>query len=49
MADPWSIIFSGSGFVWYGGLIGGLVASYFVARYYKIPWLTLADMAAPRW
>jgi phosphatidylglycerol:prolipoprotein diacylglycerol transferase len=45
--DPWSIIFSGSGFVWYGGLIGGLLSSYFVARYYKINFWTAADMAGP--
>src|SRR5579871_4672432 len=45
--DPWSIIFSGSGFVWYGGLIGGLTSSYFVARYYKIPFWIAADMAGP--
>ncbi len=47
MHDPWSIIFSGSGFVWYGGLIGGLLSSYFVSRYYKIDFLTAADMAGP--
>ena len=45
--DPWSIIFSGSGFVWYGGLIGGLLSSYFVSRYYKVDFLTTADMAGP--
>ena len=47
MHDPWSIIFSGSGFVWYGGLIGGIGAAYFVSRYYKIDFLTTADMAGP--
>src|SRR5438309_2303142 len=47
MHDPWSIIFSGSGFVWYGGLIGGLLSSYFVSRYYKVDSLTTADMAGP--
>ncbi len=46
-ADPSAMIFSGAGFVWYGGLAGGLLASYFVARHYRIRWLTLADMAAP--
>jgi phosphatidylglycerol:prolipoprotein diacylglycerol transferase len=45
--DPWSIIFSGSGFVWYGGLIGGLLSSYVVSRYYKINFLIAADMAGP--
>ncbi len=46
-ANPREMIFSGAGFVWYGGLAGGLIASYFVARHYKIRWLLLADMAAP--
>jgi phosphatidylglycerol:prolipoprotein diacylglycerol transferase len=46
-ANPSEMIFSGAGFVWYGGLAGGLVASYFIARYYRIRWLVLADMGAP--
>jgi phosphatidylglycerol:prolipoprotein diacylglycerol transferase len=45
--DPWSIIFSGSGFVWYGGLMGGLLASCLVSRYYKVPVAATADMAGP--
>jgi phosphatidylglycerol---prolipoprotein diacylglyceryl transferase len=45
--DPWSIIFSGSGFVWYGGLIGGLLSSIVVARYYRINIGATADMAGP--
>jgi phosphatidylglycerol:prolipoprotein diacylglycerol transferase len=47
LAHPRSMIFSGSGFVWYGGMIGGIVAVYFVARYYRIPFLLTADMCAP--
>jgi phosphatidylglycerol:prolipoprotein diacylglycerol transferase len=47
LADPKSIIFSGSGFVWYGGLFGGIFATWLVARYYRIPWLVTADMCAP--
>jgi phosphatidylglycerol---prolipoprotein diacylglyceryl transferase len=47
MADPKSMIFSGSGFVWYGGMIGGIAAVYVVSRRYKIPFLQTADMAAP--
>jgi phosphatidylglycerol:prolipoprotein diacylglycerol transferase len=43
----WSIVLSGSGFVWYGGLIAGIVATWLVARYYKVSFLTLADMCAP--
>jgi phosphatidylglycerol:prolipoprotein diacylglycerol transferase len=46
-ANPWDMVFSGAGFVWYGGLAGGFIASYFVARHYRIRWLLLADMAAP--
>jgi phosphatidylglycerol:prolipoprotein diacylglycerol transferase len=46
-AEPASMIFSGSGFVWYGGLIGGMLGSYLVARYYKVPALEMADIAAP--
>ncbi|HEY6395615.1 MAG TPA: prolipoprotein diacylglyceryl transferase [Candidatus Binataceae bacterium] len=47
LADPKSMIFSGSGFVWYGGLFGGIFATWLVARRYKIPWLKTADMCAP--
>jgi len=45
--DPWSIIFSGSGFVWYGGLMGGLLSAFLVARYYKVSIGATADMAGP--
>jgi phosphatidylglycerol---prolipoprotein diacylglyceryl transferase len=47
LADPRSIIFSGSGFVWYGGLGGGLLAAWVVARHYRIPFLTMADVCGP--
>jgi phosphatidylglycerol---prolipoprotein diacylglyceryl transferase len=46
-AHPWSIIFSGAGFVWYGGLIGGIIATGIVARHYAVPFLTVTDMCAP--
>lgn len=46
-AHPWSIIFSGAGFVWYGGLIGGIIATAIVARHYGVPFLTVTDMCAP--
>ncbi len=37
----------GSGFVWYGGLIGGtLTVSWFIRRN-RLPWLTTVDCAAP--
>jgi phosphatidylglycerol---prolipoprotein diacylglyceryl transferase len=47
MADPASIIWSGAGFVWFGGFIGGVAAAYFVARYYKVSFLATADMCGP--
>jgi phosphatidylglycerol:prolipoprotein diacylglycerol transferase len=46
-AHPREMLLSGSGFVWYGGLAGGLLASFFVARHYRIPWRVLLDMAGP--
>lgn len=47
LADPKAILFSGSGFVWYGGLAGGIAAVYFVARRFSVRFLTTADMCAP--
>jgi phosphatidylglycerol---prolipoprotein diacylglyceryl transferase len=44
---PLSIVFSGSGFAWYGGLIGGLVAVYVIARTNSVRFLTTADISAP--
>jgi prolipoprotein diacylglyceryltransferase len=46
-AEPTRMIFSGSGFVWYGGLIGGMLGCCLVARRYKVPILQMADVAAP--
>ncbi|MBF6568868.1 MAG: prolipoprotein diacylglyceryl transferase [Candidatus Binataceae bacterium] len=47
LADPKSMVLSGSGFVWYGGLIGGVAAAYFVSRYFKVSFAVTADMCAP--
>ncbi|HVN63934.1 MAG TPA: prolipoprotein diacylglyceryl transferase [Candidatus Binataceae bacterium] len=47
LADPKAMIFSGSGFVWYGGLFGGILGAYVVSRWYKIPFAITADLAAP--
>jgi phosphatidylglycerol:prolipoprotein diacylglycerol transferase len=47
MADPITIIWSGSGFVWFGGFIGGVTAACFVARYYKVSVGATADMCGP--
>lgn len=40
-------LFSGSGLVWYGGLIGGALAVVLWARYRGLLGLTLLDLAAP--
>jgi phosphatidylglycerol:prolipoprotein diacylglycerol transferase len=47
MAHPIAIVFSGSGFVWFGGFIGGVIAASLVSRYYKIQVAVTADMAGP--
>ncbi len=47
LADPKTMLLSGSGFVWYGGLIGGILAAAFVSRRYGVRFLTTADIAAP--
>ena len=47
MANPIAIVFSGSGFVWFGGFIGGVIAASLVARYYKVSVGVTADMAGP--
>jgi phosphatidylglycerol:prolipoprotein diacylglycerol transferase len=47
MADPWSLIFTGAGFIWYGGLIGGVIGVTLCIRHYKLPWLTTMDMVGP--
>lgn len=47
LAAPLNYIFTGAGFTWYGGLLGGTVAVSWVAKKNKIPWLAAADIAAP--
>lgn len=45
--DPIGQLFSGSGFVWYGGLLGGTAGvSYAIARH-GLRWLTVVDCVAP--
>jgi phosphatidylglycerol:prolipoprotein diacylglycerol transferase len=45
--NPKALIFTGAGFVYYGGFIGGVVASYVFARRFRIPWPKIADIGAP--
>jgi phosphatidylglycerol:prolipoprotein diacylglycerol transferase len=47
LADPASMIFSGAGFVWYGGLLGGTLAVSMVIRHHRLPWLRTVDCIAP--
>ena len=47
LAAPMNYIFTGAGFTWYGGFIGGTFAVSWVAKKHKIPWLVGADIAAP--
>jgi phosphatidylglycerol:prolipoprotein diacylglycerol transferase len=47
LADPKAMIFSGSGFVFYGGLIGGVLGAYLVSRWYRIGFGATADMCGP--
>jgi phosphatidylglycerol---prolipoprotein diacylglyceryl transferase len=44
LADPKAIIFSGSGFVFYGGLIAGILSTWVVARRYGIPFAHTTDL-----
>src|SRR5687767_15466123 len=49
-ANPWQLIsldFLRSGGVFYGGLIGAVVAGYFLMKRYKLPWWKTADACAP--
>ncbi|MEW6300352.1 MAG: prolipoprotein diacylglyceryl transferase [Thermodesulfobacteriota bacterium] len=47
LADPWSLIFTGAGFTWYGGLIGGVAAVTLCIRHYQLPWREVMDAVAP--
>jgi phosphatidylglycerol---prolipoprotein diacylglyceryl transferase len=45
--DPIAFLLSSSGWVWYGGLIGGMFAAWLLARRSHVPFLTLGDVTAP--
>ncbi len=47
LADPKSMIFSGSGFVFYGGMIGGIFGAFLVSRWYRIGFGSTMDMCGP--
>jgi len=46
-ADPIGFLLSGSGWVWYGGIVGGLVGIWWLARQQQMSLLYLADVSAP--
>jgi len=43
----WHDLFARAGLVWYGGLIGGVLACSYVIIRNKVKWLVVADAAAP--
>jgi phosphatidylglycerol:prolipoprotein diacylglycerol transferase len=47
MADPTGMLLSRGGLVWYGGLIGGVIAFGLQVRHKKLPMATMYDGAAP--
>ena len=47
VANPLGELFSRSGFAWFGGLLGVLLALYLLARKYKLSYLAILDVCAP--
>ncbi len=47
LRDPFSMIFSGAGLVWYGGLIGGVIAVVWTLKRLRIPIMSGGDSIAP--
>src|ERR1700719_3866514 len=46
-ADPWALLFSTTGFAWFGALLGGFTALVLLARNYRMKPLLMLDVAAP--
>ncbi len=46
-ADPWALLFTGAGFVWHGGLIGGIAGVSLGIRHHGLPWRETMDAIAP--
>ena len=47
LADPWALVFTGAGFVWHGGLIGGTVGVSLFIRRHGLAWPKVMDAVAP--
>ena len=45
--QPFEVLFSGSGWVWQGGVIGGAIAVILVSRHRGLPLDDVADLAGP--
>ena len=45
--DPFELLFSGSGWVWQGGVIGGTITVLLAARRRGVPFVDVADLAGP--
>ncbi len=43
---PFSMIFSGAGLVWYGGLFGGVLAVAWTVKHYRMPFWKTADIVS---
>ena len=46
-AAPLAFLASRSGFVWYGGVLGGVLGTLWPIRHWRVPWASAADTAAP--
>lgn len=46
-ADPLGMLFGSAGLVWYGGVIGVVLAIFFYTRWRNIPLLAFADVLVP--
>jgi prolipoprotein diacylglyceryl transferase len=46
-SHPFSLLFSPTGFAWFGGFLGGFLALALLARQNRMPMLTMLDAASP--
>jgi phosphatidylglycerol---prolipoprotein diacylglyceryl transferase len=46
-ADPWPLLFSRTGFAWFGGFLGGFAAMLCMGRRAKLPMLEFLDACSP--
>ncbi len=47
LSSPWSFVFTGAGFIWYGGLIGGVGGVTWRIFRQGLPWPVIMDCLAP--